>query len=241
MYNIIIWKWAQPNAREVYTAQHVNTFVRMITRNLIGVRYRIICVTDDPKDIYACETFPLWADCNTLKNASNPNLPSCYRRLKIFDPDQQRALLIQNGQRIVSIDLDTLVTGQLGPLLKRNERFLGWELKGAHHPKVFNGSFQMFTAGDLAEIWTEFDPNSSPAEAYAARYQGSDQSWLSYRLVNKPNCDGLRYPEVASYPHNIRQLALLKRETKIIFFHGARKPWHPVARRESPWIDRYWR
>jgi hypothetical protein len=241
MYNIIIWKWAQPNAREVYTSEHVNTFCRMIARNLVGVRYRIICVTDDPKGIDRCETFPLWGDCDGLPNATNPRLPSCYRRLKIYDPDQQRALLIQNGQRIVSIDLDTLVTGQLGPLLKRSERFVGWALPGAHHPKVFNGSFQMFTAGDLAEIWRDFNPNVSPAEAYEARFLGSDQSWLSYRLVNKPGCDGLIYPEVASYPNHVRQLAVLKKETKIIFFHGTRKPWHPTTRRQTPWVDRYWR
>jgi len=240
-HQIVLWKWSQPNAREVYTSEHVNVMCNMLRRNLNGVQYRIICITDDPEGITECQTYDLWEDCDNLANATKAHLPSCYRRLKLFDKETQLDLNIHPGDRIVSIDLDTIIAGQLGSILSRTDRFLGWELAGPNHPKVFNGSFFMFNAGDLSEIWERFDPRTSPKEAFNAGFLGSDQSWLSMNLVGKEGCNGLKYPEVASYPNNIMVLKTLDLRTRIIFFHGRRKPWHPLTMRETAWVSRYWR
>lgn len=240
MLHVVLWKWNQPNAREHYTSEHVNMMAAMLRRALGRMPYRVVCVTDDSYGVDT-EVYPLWPDCDNLANATRRDLPSCYRRLKLFDQDTQRQMGIEKGERILSIDLDTLLTGDITGLVSRRDRFLGWALKGDHHPKVFNGSFQMFTAGDLEFIWKEFDPVVSPKEAARANFKGSDQAWLSYRLVNMHDCDGLVSPEVVSYPNEIRRLALLDARTRIIFFHGRRKPWHQAALDESPWIKRYWR
>jgi hypothetical protein len=242
MLHIVLWKWAQPNAREVYTAHHINVMTRMLHRNLVGVRYRVICVTDSPFGI-ECETYPLWDDHNGLANATKFDLPSCYRRLKLYDPATQRALGIQSGDRIMSIDVDTVIVGPLKQMLDavRPYRFVGWALPGTHHPKVFNGSLQLFTAGDLSDIWTNFNAATSPQQALAAGYLGSDQSWLSMNLVKRERCEGLGFPTVASYPGHIRKMHVLQRDTRIIFFHGKRKPWHSTVLKESPWVARYWR
>lgn len=240
-FHIVLWKWYQKNAMECYRPEHVNAMVEMLKPNLKGLRWRIICITDDANKIDRCETFPLWRDCGELSNATKASLPSCYRRLKLYDPETQAKLGIKEGERIISLDLDSVICNSLVPTLSRPDRFVGWGLPGTYHPKVFNGSFQMFTAGDLAEIWKEFDPATSPAEAFAAKYLGSDQSWISYRLVNKPGCIGVEYPEFASYPNHVRKLAHFRSDTAIVFFHGRRKPWHHVSMQESPWINRYWR
>lgn len=242
-YHVVLWKWHQPNAMEVYKPEHVNAVVEMLKPHLKGLRWRIICITDDPTGIDRCETFRLWDDCKQLKNATKATLPSCYRRLKLYDPVTQYQLGIDEGDRIISLDLDSVVCKSLVPTLTRKERFLGWALPGTHHPKVFNGSFQMFTAGDLSHIWNDFDPETSPAEAFAAKYLGSDQSWISYKLVHEEGCDGVDYPTFASYPKHVKQLAHFRQDTAIVFFHGRRKPWHDMALRESPWIKRYanWR
>lgn len=241
LLHVVLWKWSQPNARETYTALHVNVMASMLARHLSGMRYRIVCVTDEPYGVTP-ETFPLWNDHDDLANATKWDLPSCYRRLKLYDPATQAAMGIKPGDRIMGIDLDTLVTGDLKPLLAAAApfRFMGWALQGKHHPKVFNGSLQIFTAGDLSEIWTEFDAKTSPALAFKNKWLGSDQSWLSMNLVGKPGCDGLAYPTVASYPHHIRQLKILRKDVRLIFFHGSRKPWHPITMQESPWVKRYW-
>lgn len=242
MLHLVLWKWSQPNARETYTSEHVNVMTAMLHRNMGGLKYRIICVTDEARGV-ECETFPLWDDCDNLANASKWDLPSCYRRLKLYDPATQNAMGIKPGELIVSIDLDALILKPLAPLIAaaKTYAFMGWALKGQYHPKVFNGSLQIFKAGTLSEIWSTFNAATSPKEANRAKFMGSDQSWLSMNLVHRPDCEGFGYPDVASYPHNIRQLAMLSRDVRIIFFHGRRKPWHREALKESPWINRYWR
>lgn len=238
-FHIVLWKWYQPNAMEHYQADHVNAMVRMLAPHLKGLRWRIICITDDANKIDSCETFKLWDDCKQLVNATKAHLPSCYRRLKLYDPETQAKLGIKEGDRIISLDLDSIICNSLVPTLLRKERFLGWQLPGTYHPKVFNGSFQMFTAGDLSHIWTEFDPETSPAEAFAAKFLGSDQSWISYKLVAQEGCDGVDYPVFASYPKHVKALAHFRKDTAIVFFHGKRKPWHRQAMQESAWIKRY--
>jgi hypothetical protein len=238
---IVLWKWEQPGFKRPYSAEHVNVMCAMLRRNLQGTPHRIVCVTDRPDGIMECETAHIWDDCHDLPNASGRHLPSCYRRLKLYDPETQKYLGIDRGDRIMGIDLDTLITGHLRDIVRLEGRYIGWQLKGAQHPKVFNGSLQIFTAGDLEHVWKDFNPATSPKAALAAGFRGSDQAWLSFQLVGKPGSVGLEWPEVASYPLQNRIQGILKRETKIIFFHGSEKPWSPNARFHTPWIERYWR
>lgn len=188
-----------------------------------------------------CDTFPLWDDCAKLRNASGPHLPSCYRRLKLFDRQTQREMDIPLADRIVGLDLDTLVTGSLKDIFTRAGVFVGWKLAGLVHPEVYNGSFQMFTAGALTDVWDDFDPNRSPMIVNAAGWRGSDQAWLSYKLIGRDGCKDIPYPTIASYPLHVRKLGTFSAKTRLVFFHGRKKPWMPEARDEAPWISRYWR
>lgn len=238
--HIVLWKWQQAGVAVPYKPEYVNVMQRMLVTHGKMDRARIICVTDDPQGIQ-CETFPLWSDLKDSANLSGPSLPWCHRRLKLFDPDTQTAMGIARGDRIVSLDLDTVVKGDLRPLFERRERFLGWAVRGNKHPVVFNGSFWSFHAGDLTELWREFNPKESPAEARDRGFQGSDQAWLSYRLVGRTDVAfGYRWPAFASYPREILRMHHIAKETKLVFFHGRRKPWDERVRSGSRWITRYW-
>ena len=239
MTHIVLWKWTQPNERVSYDSHHVNVMASMINRN-VTIPHRVVCVTDQDSGISECETFHLWSDFSNLVNATKAHLPSCYRRLKLYDFKTQQDLGIDRGDRVVSIDLDAVVCGSLDRLLQKEGRFVGWELKGAQHPTVFNGSFQMFTSGDLQEIWSEFNPATSPRECFLKGWLGSDQSWLSMNLIGREGSVAVGWPEVASYPLQVR-LAGMYAKTKIMFFHGRIKPWFPQVVKDSPFIDRYWR
>lgn len=242
MIHFVLWKWSQPGVdRDAYTAEHVNIMARMLMRNMVGHKYRVICITDDVAGISECKTHPLWDDCFDKPNASGAHLPSCYRRLKLYDPATQEAMGIKRGERIMSIDLDALITGHLREVVQTQGRFVGWELKGTYHPRVYNGSLQMFTAGDLADVWRKFDPHTSPMEANRAGYKGSDQAWLSMLLVNRKDTVGLKWPLIASYPLNVRLQALHDARTRIVFYHGLTKPWSPAALRETRLTQQYWR
>lgn len=239
MHHIVLWKWRQESALIPYTAEHVNTMCAMLSGNVPDAT-RIICVTDDPAGITECETFPLWKDHAKSQNLSGKHLPMCHRRLKLFDPETQGSLGIKRGHRVVSLDLDTLVCGPLHDVLATRERYVGWEVRGDKRPKVFNGSFWMFTAGDLQGLWTEFNAEAA-ARVKALGFMGSDQAWLSFNMIGKPYVRGFKWPTFASYPREIRRVHCLHKTTKLIFFHGRRKPWHPEVQRESKWIARYWR
>lgn len=248
MLHVVLWKWSQPNvAREPYTAEHVNVAARMMRRALPKTPHRIILITDDPwgqtDESLIDRVYDLWPDCSNIANATKLNLPSCYRRLKLYDPATQAELGIAPGDRILGIDLDMIVLRPLDDALKASEHmdFMGWALPGEHHPKVFNGSLQLFTASKLSDIWSEFSEKDSPRAAFKAGFRGSDQSWLSWRLVNRERCDGFGYPLIASYGLHVRKLGEIKRDTAIVFFHGHRKPWHPEMARESAWLAQQWR
>lgn len=240
MIHIVLWKWDQPNGRHAYTPEHVDVMCAMLRRN-ITLPHRIICITDDDSGIHECETFRLWPDLGNVANATRAYLPSCYRRLKLYDRATQEDLRIAKGDRIVSIDLDTLILGNINNLLVTDGRFIGWEMKGTHHERVYNGSLQMFNAGDLQHIWSDFDPQQSPKQCFEAGFLGSDQSWLSMNLIGQPRSVGLGWPDVASYPLQARLHKKLSALTKIMFFHGSVKPWYPQARADTPWVGRYWR
>lgn len=234
----VTWKWKQNGFREVYTAQHVNTMHAMLKRHT-KMPFRHICITDDATGIDAgIQVHPLWNDHNDMANVCGRHLPSCYRRLKLFSPIEQAKMGIAPGARIVSIDIDGVITGPTDELWKRPERFVGWARRGSRHPTVFNGSLFMFTAGDLENIWTEFEPRSSPTIANRAGYMGSDQSWLSYMLIRQNYIGGFG-PRVQAYPDFKRQP--LKPNASIVFFNGREKPWHPATITQAPWIADHWR
>lgn len=242
MLHVVLWKWTPgPGVERHYTARHVNHLAHALRANTSLRDMRIICVTDDPHGITQCETHPLWQDCDRLRNASGAHLPSCYRRLKLYDANTQREMGMFKGDRVASLDLDTLVCGPLDAIWQTKGKYVGWLLPGLLHKDVYNGSFQMFTAGELRRVWEDFHPDVSPAMVNALGYRGSDQAWLSYQLVDKEGSASVGYPTVASYPLHIRRMSLFDRRTRLVMFHGKRKPWQPEAVAEAGWIRRYWR
>lgn len=239
MITLVLWKWHQQGYRDTYTMEHANLMANMLQRNLT-IPHRILLVTDDPAGA-EMETFPLWDDFKNLKNASGAHLPSCYRRLKLFDPETQTAMGIEKGSRIASIDLDACVIQNCDKLFTRKEKWVGWGVRGTYHQRVFNGSMWMFTAGEFVDLWKSFDPVRSPRAALQGGFMGSDQGWLSYNLARRPDCAGWSWPHVASFPREIYRLKRIDVNNCIVFFHGRNKPWQTETLRIAPWLRRYYK
>jgi hypothetical protein len=242
MLHVVLWKWLQPGFRETYKPEHVNVLAAQVKRHLNGEKHRIVCVTDDPGDIRLdVDTYPLWDDHNKVENISGRHLPSCYRRLRLFDPQTQLDMGVRPADRIMSMDLDTVIAGALVPLVQRKERFIGWAVRGTRHVRVFNGSMFLFTQGDFADVWTDFNPSTSPKAAFQAGFFGSDQGWLSYKLATRTDCAGWSYPQVVSYPREVARRPKLPNGCSVVNFHGKHKPWHEDVQRVSPWVKEHWR
>lgn len=247
MIHFVTWKWRQKINPDSYTANYVNAMVHMLAAKMADP-YRVICVTDRPEGVI-CKTYPIWDDWSALSNISGQHLPSCYRRLKIFDRATQQSLGIKEGDPIVSIDIDAVLVREITPLFRRKERFVGWHVPGSRHPIVYNGSMFMFTAGDLDFMWHEFNgiKSQSPMKTLVAGYMGSDQGWISYRLIKESYAAGWTAEKdgVLSFTRNVQRNRMQMHNKidpmkgRIVFFAGRRKPWHLDVLQEHPWINNY--
>lgn len=236
MLSVVCWKWKPaPGYRSTFGAEQVNVLRSMVKRHYARP-HRFICVTDDGKGIEAgIEVVPLWQDFAGLRSPHGGNNPACYRRLRAFAPDAEKYF----GERLVSVDLDCVITGDLVPLWERDEDFVIW---GDTNPTTpYNGSMWMLRTGSRSKVWTEFDPKRSPALGLAKRYIGSDQAWLAVCLgPNEPRWT--RRDGVCSYRNEIAPKGgALPSDARIVFFHGRHDPWHLDIQQRHRWVRDNWR
>jgi hypothetical protein len=233
MLSVVTFKWRPPPGyRSQFRSEHVNVLRSMVARHY-PEPHRFICITDDANGLApGIETVKLWTDHSGLPNPRGRHNPSCYRRLKLFAADAASIV----GERFAVFDIDTVICGDLRPLLNRTEDFVIW---GDTHPRTFyNGSFYLLRAGTRRQVWEDFDPATSPAAAKAAGHFGSDQAWISYKLgLGQPTfgmADGIYSfrVHVGGKP--------LPANARIVFFHGKIDPWSPAAQRLK-WVKENWR
>ena len=230
MLSVVCWKWRPAgHYRSTFTAEAVNVLQRMIAR-YYQRPHRFICVCDEPTGIDAAvEIVPLWSDYADVPSPHGAGQPSCYRRLKAFAPEIADVF----GERFVSLDLDTVVVGDLAPIFDRPEDFVIW---GETDPRSwYNGSLWLMTAGARRQVWDRFDPRTSPRAAKVAGKFGSDQGWISYVLgpgeATWSTKDGVYSFRVHLAPNAGR----LPADARIVMFHGHHDPWGEYAQR-LPWV-----
>ena len=224
---VVCWKWKQKNYRSKFTARHVNVLQNQIARNLT-IPHRFVCITDDARGV-KCETIKLWDEPKVNLSEERPN---CYRRLKAFASDAEEWL----GKRIVSIDLDTVITGDITPIVDQPYDFMIWG-DTARNTK-FNGGFWVLTAGTRTQVWDTFTPDANRITGDQGII-GSDQAWISYVLGDEyvfSVDDG-----VYSYRNHLENGAKdLPENARIVFFHGKYDPWDEQVQKKSPWIQQYY-
>lgn len=242
---IVLWKWKTPDwfpakERSGYDAEKVNVAARMIKRHLT-LPHQIICVTDEPEGITECDTYPLWDKWSDIRHPQRPDRLTCYRRLPIFNSFLPHVF----GTRIVSMDLDMVIVGNLDSLLDRPEPFVGYRTTRGLVPRVYNGSIFMFDCGprsSIYDIYDRFDPNTSPQEAADAGYSGTDQAWMAHVLgPNRPYWtadDGILSwrRDIVTQPST----RALPAHAKLVVFFGPDKPWHKKCQRVD-WIKENWK
>lgn len=212
---VVCWKWN--GWRAVYGAEHVNAMERMLKRHL-SVPHRLLCITDDPKGV-RCETMPLW---DKPVVATLPRKPNCYKRLRMFSDWARDAI----GDRFLSVDLDAVIMGNIDHIAQRDEDFVILEGRAA----PYNGSLWMHRPGTRTDVWDDFNPATSPAEAAKSKrangkaFYGSDQAWISHKLPGEAiythAADG-----VCQFGCAIHNGMAIPKSQSIVFFAGGLKPW----------------
>jgi hypothetical protein len=161
---VCCWKWG-----DLFSAKYVNNMQSMLDRHLHRP-FELICVTDDPRGITSAvrtERITQWQDT-----------PRCRRRIAQYD----RAFAARLGSRILSIDLDVVIVGDITPLIDRREPIVLWKVGYAG---VYSGSFVLYDFGACHSLYEQFaaDPYGFPASCGPGVQ--SDQAMLNKWLEGR--------------------------------------------------------
>lgn len=222
--------------------QDVWAWNEMVGRNLT-IPHRRVCITHVPELFPFMETVPL--DC--AKHVPG----TCLVKLMTWRPDIESVL----GKRIVVMDVDCVVTGNLDPLFDRSEDVVLWKnpnYEPGGKRGFYQGSMQMLTAGARPQLWDDMQPEVLPW--LNRRFGGAEQCWISERLNTSYPEPGWEWTE----PHwteadgvygagrlfNGRMGEGVQTElpdnARIVFTPGDRAPNQPEVQRAHPWIAKHY-
>lgn len=233
---VVCFKWEpRPGYRSKYGPEQVLTLQRMIARHY-SKPFDFVCCTDDARGLERIHTIPLWNDWADLPNPHGLHNPSCYRRLKVFAPNAGEWL----GERIIAIDLDMVVTGDLSPLFDDPAEFKIWGQSDFPSRQWYNGSFWSLKAGSRPQVWTEFS-ETSPSLTKHSGARGSDQGWFSYILGPHEQTWSTKDGIYSYRVHIAKQFGnTLPSNCRLVAFHGKDDPWCYRCQ-QVPWIQEHYR
>ena len=242
MLSVILWLWSErsgpPGKFADYFTFHPNDLCRMAAavRANLKLPHRLIAITDYPRDL-----FPSDIEYVALEErfAGLRSLGGCWLRLKCFSPELDDVL----GPRCAWIALDSIVCGSLDPLFDRDEPIVLFNSRSIRGQN-WNGSVILFSPAENRDIWSEFDPETSPRFVRDLRGgqktgpRGTDQAWLHHRrgpeTPHWTSSDGIIHWGVGGGSRTIPEHA------RILTFPGLLKPSSEKVRRRSPWVKQHW-
>jgi hypothetical protein len=231
----VTWLWRQPNYHTTFEAEHVNALFRMIDRHY-SAPHRNLCVTNFPAGID--KTIEIVKDTEDFAGVQNPwggHMPSCYRRLRIFRADAAKTF----GDRIVSMDLDTVIVADLAPLFDRDVDFRIWGQADKRSRGWYNGSLMYVKAGTRTQVWDHFNPKMSPHTSKRANSAGSDQGWIGYILGRK---EAMWSTDEGVYSYRVHIAPkgnVLPENARIVNFHGRHNPFDYHCQ-QIPWVREHY-
>lgn len=164
-------------------------------------------------------------------------IPGCFARLRMFDPKWQEANGIGQGDRLVCLDLDLVITGPLDRLFDRPEPFCILQHANAANPCPFNGSVMMLRGGAHPDVWSVF--SLAAAGAVPFHHFPDDQGWLHHKV---PDAAGWRCG-ASSGIYAFRKRDWPKDDglpsiASIVAFPGHRDPSQFM---HLDWVKQHWR
>lgn len=199
-------------------ADYVNALYDMVVRNMPpGVLFRFVCLTDDAAGLHA--------DIETI--ALPDDLEGWYGKLYLF-----KRGLFADGERVIFMDLDTLVIGRLDDLVRYDGQFA--TLDDFYYPERIGPAVMAWKVGDYsARIWGEWEAQGQP------RNELGDLWWLNNLDEGRfaENADRLQklYPgSFVSYKKHCRPLP--PKGARVVCFHGRPRP-HEV----QGWVAEVWK
>lgn len=163
--------------------------------------------------------------------------PGCLCRLRMFDPAWQAKHGIERGDRLVCMDLDSIVTGPLDHLFDRPETFVILQGANSSNPCPYNGSLQLLRGGEHSDVWTRFTPEEA---AKATIYEFfDDQAFYHYMIPKAAGwkvgvMSGVYALQKPGWPRGTN----LPRDASLVVFPGWRDPSKFT---HLEWVKYHWR
>lgn len=224
--NVVCWHWG-----DKYPAEYVQRLAAGFRRNL-KQPHRFAVVSEDAK--LRIDDIESWAIKNT--ELVPPNLwPSCVVRMRLFDVEWQATNGISVGDRIVDVDIDSVVTGPLDSLFDRPEPFVILQNINSTNPNPYNGSLWMVRSGYRPDAWTDFSLDALTRLPH--HWRPSEQDWMRYKFPDAAAWG----PEDGVYGFKKRgwlgSYKSLPPGAKLVTFPGR----DPAKYAEVPWMRENWR
>lgn len=211
-----------------YPVTYVRKLIAGIKRHLT-IAHRLIVVTDKMWQ-FRCDNF----ESIRLIDTELTTMPGCLCRLRMFDPHWQKENGIENGDTIVSLDIDLVITGKLNSVLSRSDSFSILQNVNTQNPCPYNGSVFAFKAGKHADIWTDFSIDAISKIKFDLF--PDDQAWFHHKIPN----GGAFGPENGIYAFKKKGWPSgddLPENAKIVAFPGWRDP---SKFQQINWIKENW-
>jgi hypothetical protein len=231
----MLWNDELAKCRAVYTygRKHVAALKSMVARHL-SLPHEFVCVTNVPGAVDGiCRAVPL--DMTTFVPGTR------YAKLMLFRRDIGERL----GERVLYLDLDTVIVDSIDPIVDRPEPLVLWRNPNHVYPRRarYNTSIMLITAGCRPELYESFDPNRHPDEMRKFT-TGTDQAWISHNVgADEAYWDASHGIRGAGRPGDIVRGVgeTLPPGTRIVFTPGPREPSMPSFQEAHPWSCEHYR
>lgn len=209
-----------------YSVEHVQRLRRGVQRNM-KADHRFAVVSDDERAIDGCEPWRIPSEDLYLTK-----VPGCFARLRLFDP---QFLAGHDAERVVVLDLDSVITGPLDELFDRQEPFVIFQGANSANPCPYNGSTWLLEAGYRPDVWSDFSVEAAGKVPFYLYPE--DQAWFAHKL---PGAAGWVSGESGMYAYGKRGWPggdNLPRDARIVTFVGTRDPSQFT---HFDWVRRHW-
>jgi hypothetical protein len=234
MLTVATYLWFDPaakhNAKYEYKSDDVRRLKRAVAKHLT-VPHEFAVITDRP------HMFDGDRDIRPIPIDWTKHVDGrCFVRLMTFHP--KGAELI--GERVLQIDLDTLIVGNMDPLVDRDEDVvlwrnpsrIPWDKPVMPGRPYYNTSMVMHRCGTLPHVWEKFKPEHPIVR--------DDQWWLSELLgPDMPYWDGSHgvYRLGRADTPGSGVVGELPENARVVTFPGSEgKWWEQSVAAANPWI-----
>lgn len=240
MLTVACYLWTDPKWKHagthVYGPAHVRLLKAGVKKHL-KQEHQFACITDD------LTAFVDDPEIRVIPIDQATHIPGTeFVKLMTFHPYGPHLI----GERVLQLDLDSVIVGELDPLVNRPEPLVVWR-NPARVPwdnpakyqgrALYNGSVILHTCGTIPQIWTGFLAHEGPLCR-------DTQVWMSALIGPEApywdSKDGIYRLARADTPGS-GIAGDLPSNARIVTFPGDNgKPWLPHLREANPWLKDHW-